>query len=146
MKLLGLLLLPVLISLQLLAQSSPPPSLKPCRIVDIVRTVGGHDYYVDGKRAGSDSEVNLLELLRRAELYSPSSCLRLFVPTSVKINEIENARIVAGKMQYEEFHVYIYGERRDRVNEILWETRTSASVRLGVKGTVNWPAFDSGGR
>jgi hypothetical protein len=68
------------------------------------------------------------------------------VPTSVKINEIENGRIVAGKMQYEEFHVYIYGEHRDWVNEILWETRTSANVRLGMKGTVDWPGPGSGGK
>jgi hypothetical protein len=146
MKLPGLLLLPVIISIQLLAQSSSPSPTKPCRIVDVVQTVGGHDYYVDGTRAGSDSEVNLLELLRRREVGSPSSCLRLFLPLSVKINEIENGRIVAAKMQYKEFHVYVYGERRDEVNEILLETRTSANVRLGMKGTVDWPGPDSGGK
>jgi hypothetical protein len=146
MKLPGLLLLPVIISIQLLAQSSSPPSTKPCRILDVVQTVSGHDYYVDGRRAGSDSEVNLLELLRRSEASSPSSCLRLFVPTSVKVKEIENGRVVAGKMQYEEFHVYVYDEHRDWVNEILLETRPSANVRLGMKGTVEWPGPDSSGK
>jgi len=114
--------------------------------VDVVETVGGHDYYVDGKRAGSHSEVNLLELLRRTETSSPSSCLRLFVPTSVKINEMENGLVVAGKMQYQEFHVYVYGYYHEWVKEILWESRTSANVRLGMKGTVDWPAPDSGGK
>jgi hypothetical protein len=109
-----LLLLPAIISIQLLAQSSSPSSTKPCRIVDVVQTVTGHDYYVDGRRAGSLSEeLNLLELLRRTEASSPSSCLRFFVPTSVKINEIENADVVAGKMQYKEFHVYVYGYYQD---------------------------------
>lgn len=144
MKLPGLLLFPVIISIQLLAQTSSPSSTKPCRIVDVVKTLGGHDYYVDGRRAGTDSEVNLLELLRRSEASSPSSCLRLFVPTSVRVNEIENGRVVAGKMQYEEFHAYIYDERRDWVNEILWETLPSANVRTGMKGTVDWPSPDSG--
>jgi len=146
MKILGLLLLPVIIAIQLLAQSASPSSTKPCRIVDVVQTVGGHDYYVDGKRAGSLSEVNLLELLRRTEASSPSSCLRFFVPTSVKMNEIENAEVVAGKMQYKEFHVYVYGYYRDWVKEILWESHPSADVRLGMKGTVDWPGPDSGGK
>jgi hypothetical protein len=146
MKLPGLLLLPVIISIQLLAQSSSPSSSKPCRILDVVQTAGGHDYYVDGKRAGSDSEVNLLELLRRSEASSPSSCLRFFVPTSVKVKEIENAFVVANKMQYEEFHAYVYGYYHEWVSEILWESRTSASARVGMKGTVDWPGPDSGGK
>jgi len=114
--------------------------------VDVVQTVAGHDYYVDGRRAGSLSELNLLELLRGTEASSPSSCLRFFVPTSVKINEIENADVVAGKMQYKEFHVYIYGYYHDWVKEILWQSHPSADVRLGMKGTVDWPSPDSGGR
>ena len=101
---------------------------------------------MDGRRAGSPSEVNLLELLQRTEASSPSSCLRFFVPTSVKVNEIANAEVVAGKMQYKEFHAYIYGYYNDSVNEILWEPHPSGDVRLGMKGTVDWPSSNSGGK
>ena len=133
----------VVAAFTLLAQSQVPSSAEPCRIVDVAKTNRGHDYYVDGKRVGTDVEVNLLELLRRSEASSSSSCLKLFVPTSVRLNAIEDGRVVAGKMQYEEFHAYVYDERRDWVNEILWQALPSANLRAGMKGTVDWPSSDS---
>ena len=146
MKTPAFLLLTIMISIQSLARTSSPSSNTPCRIVDVVKTVAGHDYYVDGKRAGADTEVNVLELLRRREASSPSSCLRAFVPTSIKINEIQNFLIVANKMQYKEFHTYVYDEHHDSVAEILWEGRMSDGLRWGINGTVRWPDVDSGGK
>ena len=128
-----LLVLSAFFTVQMAAQT--PTVGKNCRIVDVVKSGSGHDYYIDGKRAGSQSDVNLLIVLQHAEASSPLPCLRLFVPTSVKEVLIENARVVAGKMQYQEFHVYVYDERHDFVNEMIWETQPSHPLRGGVR----WP-------
>jgi hypothetical protein len=110
-----------------------------CRIVDVVATKAGDEYFVDGLKVPYNAGVT--EYLRRAEASSPSSCLRFFVPTSITIRDVDDMWVIAtGKMQYKEFHVYIYDERRDSVNEISWWTTTETSaLRLGNGGIIPWP-------
>lgn len=110
-----------------------------CRIVDVIATKTGDEYFVDGVKVPED--VGVTGYLRRAEASSPRSCLRLFVPTSVKIQDVEDIWVIAtGKMQYQEFHAYLYDERRDTVNEISWwKTTETSTVRVGNGHVIPWP-------
>jgi hypothetical protein len=94
--------------------------------------------YVDGIRV--PDEVGWLEYLRRKEKSSPRSCLLLFVPTSVKIQDVEDFHVVAGKMQYEDFHVYVYDQHRRLVTEFLHGPPVNADeLRSGPNGPFGWP-------
>src|SRR5579862_6690981 len=62
-----------------------------CRIVDMVVKTSGEVDYVDGKRVPGNF-VNI-DYLREQEKSSPRSCLRLFVTSSVKIQDIEDFRV-----------------------------------------------------
>jgi len=111
----------------------------PCRIVDVIATKVGNQYFVDGVKVPADGYV--IDYLRRAELASARSCLRLFVPTSVKIQDVEDMFVLAtGKLQYQDFHAYLYDERRDSVNEIsFWKTVDAAPLRSSNGHLLPWP-------
>jgi uncharacterized protein YecT (DUF1311 family) len=109
-----------------------------CRIVDVIATKAGNQYFVDNVKVPDDAAV--IDYLRRAEASSPRSCLRLFVPTSVKIRDVEDMNVIAtGKMQYAEFHAYIYDEHRDWVSEISWHTTDTSAARSANGHEVPWP-------
>ena len=131
-----LLALAFLLVLPVFGQETPIPS---CRIVDVIATKAGDRYFVDGVNVPADGYV--IDYLRRAELASPRSCLRLFVPTAVKIQDVEDMFVIAtGKIQYQDFHVYLYDERRDSVNEIsLWKTVDTAPLRSSHGHLLPWP-------
>jgi hypothetical protein len=131
-----LLALTLLLALPAFGQETRTTS---CRIVDVIATKAGDQYFVDGVRVPDNGYV--IDYLRRAEVASPRSCLRLFVPTSVKIQDVEDMFVIAtGKIQYQEFHAYLYDERRDSVSEIsLWKTVNTASLRSSNGHLVPWP-------
>ena len=117
-------------------QQTPTAS---CRIVDVIATKAGHQYFVDGVKVPNDEYV--IDYLRHAEKASPRSCLRLFVPTSVKIQDVEDMFVIAtGKIQYQDFHAYLYDERRDSVDEIsLWKKVDTAHLRSSNGHPLPWP-------
>jgi hypothetical protein len=63
----------------------------------------------------------------------------------VKIQDIEDFRVIAGKMQYEDFHAYLYEDRdRDLVREIRYGSPVSpGELRSGPKGYLSWPDHQS---
>lgn len=107
-----LLALAFLFVLPVFGQETPTPS---CRIVDVIATKAGDQYFVDGVKVPADGYV--IDYLRRAESASPRSCLRLFVPTSVKIQDVEDMFVIAtGTIQS-------IGKSKSRVRrerEALW--------------------------
>ena len=131
-----LIALAFLLVLPVFGQETPAAS---CRIVDVITTKTGDQYFVDGVKVPAGGYV--IDYLRRAELASPRSCLRLFVPTSVRIQDVEDMFVVAtGKIQYQDFHAYLYDERRDSVNEIsLWKTVDTAPLRSPNGHLLPWP-------
>jgi|SRR5437879_4109324 hypothetical protein len=122
-----------------LAQTPHQDSSMECRIVDMVVKKSGEVDYVDGKRVPGNF-VNI-DYLREQEKSSPRSCLRLFVTSSVKIQDIEDFRVVAtGKMQYQDFHAYLYDPARDSFSEILYGPNvTPDKLRPSPRGTIPWP-------
>jgi hypothetical protein len=110
----------------------------PCRIVDVITTKTGDVYYVDGTRVPDEGTV--LEYLRRGA-FPRRECLRLFVPSSVKIQDVEDMRALCGIRQCTEFHAYLYEDRdRETVSEILYGMPVSPDkVRSGPQGAVPWP-------
>jgi hypothetical protein len=110
-----------------------------CRIVDVIAIKSGDVEYVDGMRVPGD--VTTIDYLRQQEKSSPRTCLLLFVPSSVKIRDIEDFRVIAGKMQYEDFHPYLYEDRyRDLVREILYGSPVNPDeLRSGPQGQLAWP-------
>jgi hypothetical protein len=120
------------------SQEIPHVGSQACRIVDI-SPMGRGEIYVDGMRV--PEELGLLNFLRQSEKSSPSSCLRAFVPLTTTIRDIEDLRVIAGKMQYEEFHVYVYEkDYRDSVSEIVFGSTFNADeLRSSPRGPVAWP-------
>ena len=110
-----------------------------CRIVDVTFDKTGEVDYVDGM--GVPAEVGLLNSLRQHEKSSPRSCLLVFVPLATTIRTIEDLRVIAGKMQYQEFHLYVYEKRyRDSVNELVFGSAfKSDELRSGAHGPLRWP-------
>jgi len=113
-----------------------------CRIVDIVAKKTSEVDYVDGKRVPGDFVT--IDYLRAQEKASPRSCLLLFVTTFVTIQYIEDFRVIAGKMQYPDFHAYLHDEAhaewRDSYKEILYgPTQHPGQVHKGTRGTIPWP-------
>ena len=125
-------------SVSVLAQTPQRDSHAECRIVDMVVRKAGEVDYVDGRRVPGNF-VNI-DYLREQEKSSPRSCLLLFVTSSVKIQDIEDFRVLAtGKMQYQDFHAYLYDPARDSFSEILHgPTVTPDKLRLGPHGTIPW--------
>jgi len=113
-----------------------------CRIVDVIATKAGHQYFVDGVMVPNDGYVT--DYLRRAEKASPRPCLRLFVPTSVKLQDVEDMFVIAtGKIQYQDFHAYLYDERRDSVDEIsLWKKVDASHLRSSNGHPLPWPDIE----
>jgi hypothetical protein len=113
-----------------------------CRIVDVIATKAGDQYFVDGVKVPDDGYV--IDYIRRAEKASPRSCLRLFVPISVKLQDVEDMWVIAtGKIQYQDFHAYLYDERRDSVNEISFWTRVDAAhLRSSDGHPLPWPDME----
>jgi hypothetical protein len=126
-------------SVAVLAQSPHQDSNRECRIVDMVVKKSGEVDYVDGKKVPGNF-VNI-DYLREQEKASPRSCLRLFVTSSVKIQDIEDFRVIAtGKMQYQDFHAYLYDPARDSFSEILYgQNARPSELRSGPRGTIPWP-------
>ncbi len=122
-----------------LAQTPDQDSNGECRIVDMVVKKSGEVDYVDGKKVPGNF-VNI-DYLREQEKSSPRSCLRLFVTSSVKIQDIEDFRVMAtGKMQYQDFHAYLYDPARDSFSEILYgRSSRPGELRSGPRGTIPWP-------
>lgn len=110
-----------------------------CRIVDLVPTRGGEVNYVDGIRV--PDETGLLNFLRQREKASPRSCLLVFTPLMTTVRQLEDLRVIAGKMQYEDFHLYVYeSQYRDTVNELLFgRASDSGQLRLTPRGPLPWP-------
>lgn len=121
-----------------LAQAPTKEKRANCRIVDVMATKSGDTYYVDGMKMPQN--VTVIEYLRRKEATSPRTCLLLFVPSSVKIRDVADMDVVAGKMQYEDFHAYLYDQHREQVMEILPgpPVRTK-NLRTGPRGELSWP-------
>lgn len=126
-------------SVTVLAQTPHQNSSGECRIVDMVVKKSGEIDYVDGKRVPGNF-VNI-DYLRAEEKSSPRSCLRLFVTSSVKIQDIEDFRVIAtGKMQYQDFHAYLYDPARDSFSEILYgQNSRPDELRSSSRGTIPWP-------
>ena len=116
-----------------------PSQLKgACRVVDMVHKSSGEVDYVDGKRVPGN--LVTIDYLREQEKSSPRVCLSLFVTIHAKIKDIEGVRAVAGKMQYEDFHVYLHHENRDLVSEIQYgEATDPVEVRKSPNGPIPWP-------
>lgn len=109
-----------------------------CRIVDMVAKKGSEVDYVDGKRVPGN--LVTIDYLREQEKSSPRSCLLLFVTSSTRIRDIEGLRVIAGKMQYKDFRVYLYDSNRDLVSEIRYGKDTDAGeVHKGPNGPIPWP-------
>jgi len=120
------------------AQQSPQLKGGPCRIVDMVAKNGGEVDYVDGQRVPGN--LVTIDYLREQEKSSPRTCLSLFVTIHARIKDIEGVRAIAGKMQYEDFHVYLHHENRDLVSEIRYGVAISpGEVRKGPNGVIPWP-------
>jgi uncharacterized protein YbcV (DUF1398 family) len=69
--------------------------------------------------------ANYLRQLERKT--SQHSCLSAFVTTSAQIEQVDDMRKIAGKIEYEQSHVYLYDAKQDRslAREILWTTQVS---------------------
>src|SRR5258708_5743123 len=128
-----------MISVAALAQTPHQHVNSGCRIVDMVVKKAGEVDYVDGKKVPGDFVT--IDYLRAQEKSSPTTCLMLFVTSSVKIQDIEDFRVIAtGKIQYRDFHVYLYDPGRDSFSEILYGTNMPPEkLRSSPRGTIPWP-------
>jgi hypothetical protein len=117
---------------------------RPCRIVDELPSKTDAVYYVDGVRV--PDEIGVLEVLRRRDKVSPSSCIHVFVTTSARIRDVEELRVMAGKMDFKEFHAYLFDLRyRDTVTEINYygDHLQPSELRAGPRGPLPWPVAQS---
>ena len=137
-KIMMLLFLILLSTVSSFGQSPSQVNGGPCRIVDMVAKKGSEVDYVDGKRVPGN--LVTIDYLRAQEKVSPTNCLSLFVTIHVRIEDIEGMWAIAGKMQYKDFHVYVYNENQDLVSEIRFGEATSPDeVRKGPNGAIPWP-------
>ena len=139
MKRMLLILIIVVVARWASAQTPSQAGHEVCRIVDMVVKKAGEVDYVDGKRVPGNF-VNI-DYLREQEKSSPRSCLLLFVTSSVKVQDIEDFRVIAtGKMQYQDFHAYLYDPARDSFREILYgPTVAPDKLRSSPRGLIPWP-------
>lgn len=119
----------------------PEPQVGPrnCRIIDVTVTRAGEVEYIDGIKVPDN--MGPLNFIRQREKASPHSCLLVFVPLTTSIREIEDFRVIAGKMQYEDFHVYVYeNQYRDSVNELIFGSAFNPDeLRSSPQGPLPWP-------
>jgi len=121
-------------------QAVPQAERKACRIVDMVSAKSGNLFYVDGIKVPAD--LGVLGFVRQREKVSPCSCLLAFVTTSARIREVEDLRVIAGKMDYKEFHAYLYDDRyRDFATEVFYygSHLNLSELRSGPQGPVPLP-------
>jgi hypothetical protein len=139
MKRMLLILIIALVARWASAQTPSQDRHEVCRIVDMVVKKAGEVDYVDGKRVPGNF-VNI-DYLREQEKSSPRSCLLLFVTSEVKLQDIEDFRVIAtGKMQYQDFHAYLYDPARDSFSEILYgPTVAPDKLRSSPRGLIPWP-------
>ena len=139
MKRMLLILIIALVARWASAQTPSQDRHEVCRIVDMVVKKAGEVDYVDGKRVPGNF-VNI-DYLREQEKSSPRSCLLLFVTSEVKLQDIEDFRVIAtGKMQYQDFHAYLYDPARDSFSEILYgPTVAPDKLRSSPRGLIQWP-------
>jgi hypothetical protein len=100
---------------------------KACWIVDVTKTTGEADF-VDGIPV--PNELGIVNYLRQEERKtSQRPCLLGFVTASARITDVDGLRAIAGKIGYEESHVYLYGEQdRGLAREILWTSQESVQA------------------
>ena len=139
MKRMLLILIIALVARWASAQTPSQDRHEVCRIVDMVVKKAGEVDYVDGKRVPGNF-VNI-DYLREQEKSSPRPCLLLFVTSLVKVQDIEDFRVIAtGKMQYQDFHAYLYDPARDSFSEILYgPTVAPDKLRSSPRGLIPWP-------
>jgi len=114
---------------------------KTCRIVDYLSTKAGNIYYVDATKVSGDVGEVLLSL-RQRERASSCTCLLAFFTASARIRDVEDLRVIAGKMDYKDFHSYLYDPRySDFATEINYDgTHLNLSeLRSGSQGAVPLP-------
>src|ERR1700733_10825535 len=117
---------------------------KACWIVDVTNTNTGEVDYVDGVRVPNDiGTVNFLRLRERRT--SPRTCLLAFVTPSAQIADADDMRVIAGKIGYQESHVYLYGEQdHGYAREILWTPQVSAQAVEKGSRTVDMAITKTG--
>jgi len=110
-----------------------------CRIVDVTLMRAGEVDYVDGMRVPDD--VGPLNFLRERERSSPRSCLLVFLPVAATLRQFDDFQVIAGKIQYDNLHIYVYGPvYRSKVNEVfLGPPVDPDDLRLGPHGPLPWP-------
>ena len=130
-----------LLILGILGLSTPmihSQTVKTCTILDVVQTNAHDAYYIDGVALAPN--VDLLDALRKKEGSNPHACLNAFVPLTMTLRSGESIRASAGKLQFEETHIYVYGRYHEYVTEVLGSGDTeSAKVRKTVTGALAWP-------
>ena len=112
---------------------------KGSRTVDLAITKRGEADYVDGKRVPAG--MRTLDYLRQEEKTDPRTSLVVFVTASARIDDVENLRRIAEKMQYQDFHAYERdGWDHETVVEILYGPRVSLDeLRSGPNGPIPLP-------
>jgi len=113
-------------------------TVKTCTILDVVQTNSHDTYYIDGVALAPNAD--LLDALRKKEGSNPHACLNAFVPLTMTLRSVESIRASAGKLQFEEAHIYVYGRYHEYVTEVLGAGDTeSAKVRKTGTGLLPWP-------
>jgi hypothetical protein len=109
-----------------------------CIILDVVQANSHDSYYIDGVLLAPN--VDLLDALRKREGANPHVCLNAFVPLTMTLRSVESLRASAGKLQFEEAHIYVYGRYHEYVTEVLGSGDTeSVKVRTTKAGALPWP-------
>lgn len=130
-----------LLFLGILGLSSPTmhsQTVKTCTILDVVQSNSHDTYFIDGVALAPNAD--LLDALRKKEGSNPHACLNAFVPLTMTLRSVESIRASAGKLQFEEAHIYVYGRYHEYVTEVLGSGDTeSAKVRKTGTGLLAWP-------
>ena len=109
-----------------------------CVILDVVQSSAHDQYFLDGKALSPKED--LMDALRKRQASDTHACLNVFVPLSMTLKSVQSIRALAGKLQFESSHIYLYGRYRKYVTEILGAGDTeSDAVRIGAKGAISWP-------
>jgi len=109
-----------------------------CVILDVVQSNAHDQYFLDGKVLSPKED--LMDALRKRQASDVHACLNVFVPLSMTLKSVESIRALAGKLQFDTSHIYLYGRYRKYVTEVLGSGDTeSDTVRKGANGSVVWP-------
>jgi hypothetical protein len=116
---------------------------KACWVADVTKTTGVADF-VDGIRV--PDELGIVNYLRQQERKtSQRPCLLGFVTPSAQIADVDNLRKIAGKIGFEEIHVYLYEQEDPNfAREILWTPQVSAHVERKGARVVDITSTKSG--